>query len=280
MTLYHYTSGQGLFGIINSDELQCSNINFLNDPSEKSYFQDLCKLVFKESSECEQIFSTLFNDSFQKAVVNPFETFIASFSKNEDSLSMWNYYAKGNGYNIGLDIDKIIEENKDANLAIQKIDLVYDHEKQVMDTLNFIQSYKQSAEKYKEYDEKLKVVENEDDYHEYSLEQNYLIEEFNYGIYELGLGFKHKAYEREQEVRLIISEDEMEQRTTKFKVSENGVFVEYIPLRLNLKSNLKSITIHPLNGQLHFEGIKKFISFQSLSKETEIKVSNIPFRMV
>lgn len=280
MRLYHYTSGQGLFGIINSDELQCSNINFLNDPSEKSYFQDLCKFVCKESNDCKQIFSTLFNDSFQKAVVDPFETFIASFSKNEDSLSMWNYYAKGNGYNIGIDIDKIIEENNDVNLAIQKIDLIYDREKQIMDTLNFIQGHKESSDKYRDYDDKLKAVEKEDDYYEYSEEQNHLIEEFNYGIYGLGLGFKHKAYEREQEVRLIISENEMEQRTTKFKVSENGVFVEYFPLKLNLKSNLKSITIHPLNGQLHLEGTKKFVSLQNLAKETEIKVSEIPFRMV
>lgn len=280
MTLYHYTSGQGLFGIINSGELHCSNINFLNDPSEKSYFQDLLNLVFKESKECENIHSTLFNDSFQKAVVKPFDTFIASFSKNEDSLPMWNYYAKGNGYNIGLDIDSVIEQNEDINISIQKIELIYDQQKQLQDTLDFILGHKQNCDKYKELDEKLKAPKDIDEYYELGLEQNYLIEDFNNGIYKLGLGFKHKAYEREQEVRLIISENEMEQKTTKFKVSENGVFVEFIPIKLNLKTNIKSITIHPLNGQLHLEGTKKLISSQYFGKEIEIRVSSIPFRLV
>ena len=41
MTLYHYTSGQGLSGIFDSKELHCSNVNFLNDPSEQSYVYDL-----------------------------------------------------------------------------------------------------------------------------------------------------------------------------------------------------------------------------------------------
>lgn len=280
MILYHYTSGQGLFGIINSGELYCSNVNFLNDPSEKSYFKDLLFITFKEIPECEKIYSTLFNNSFQKSVVSPFDTFIASFSKNEDSLSMWNYYAKGNGYNIGLDIDSIIEQNKGTNLSIQKIELIYDQQKQLNDIKQFILGHKANCDKYEDLNERLRTEKDFNEYSKLSLEQNYLIEDFNGGIYKLGLGFKHTAYEREQEVRLIVSEDEIEQKTTKFKISDNGVFVEYIPIKLNLKGNIKSITIHPLNGQLHLEGTKKFIASQYFATKIEIKVSTIPLRLV
>lgn len=280
VTLYHYTNGQGIYGIINSDELHCSNVNFLNDPSEKSYFQDLLKPIFEDSKVCERIYSTLFNGSYQKAVVDPFDTFVASFSKNDDSLSMWNYYAKGNGYNIGLNIDEIIEQNRDSNLFIQKIELNYCKQKQIEDTLEFILSQKNNSDTYIELDEKIRIAKKEDDYYEFSRDQDYLIEEFNEGIHELMLGFKHHAYEPEQEVRLLISENKAEQETTRFKISENGVFVEYLPLKLNLRSSLKSISIHPLNGKLHLEGVKKFIASKDLSTEIEFNVSKIPFRIV
>src|SRR5689334_19474832 len=149
MTLYHYTSGQGLFGIINSGKLHCTNVNFLNDPSEQSYFQQILAIVFAEYEDTRDVYSTLFNESFQKAVLDPFEKFIASFSKNPDSLSMWNYYAKGNGYNIGLDIDKIIEQNGDSNLAIQKIELIYDQKIQIEKTKEFLQGHNINCNKYK-----------------------------------------------------------------------------------------------------------------------------------
>lgn len=280
MTLYHYTSGQGLFGIINSEELHCSNVNFLNDPSERSYFQNILDHIFKDSSECKRIYDTLFNDSFQKAVVDPFDSFVASFSKNADSLSMWNYYAKGNGYNIGLEIDDIIAQNRNTNVYIQKVELNYNKEEQIDRTREFILSQRNNCDKYHDLDKQILNAQNEDDHYEYTHEQDNLINDFNTEVYKLKLGFKHQAYEREQEVRLIISEFEPEQKTTRFKISENGVFVEYFPLKLNLKSKLKSITIHPLSGQLHLDGTKKFLSSKYLDKKIEIKVSTIPFRIV
>jgi hypothetical protein len=194
MTLYHYTSGQGIFGIINSGELHCSNVNFLNDPSEQSYFQELLVLVFKKSKECEKIYSTLFNDSFQQAVVDPFERFVASFSKNADSLSMWNYYAKGNGYSV-------IEENEDANLSIQKIELIYNEVQQLEDTTKFILSHKDNCDKWEQLDEELKTIKEDIDFN-LTLEQNYLMEDFNDGIHKLKIGFKHQAYEREHEIKV------------------------------------------------------------------------------
>jgi hypothetical protein len=280
MILYHYTSGQGLFGIISSGELHCSNINFLNDPSEKSYFQDLLTSVFNESTESKEIYKALYSDSFQRSVLTPGETFIASFSKNDDSLSMWNYYAKGNGYNIGLDIDSVIKENEDIDLSIQKVELIYDQEQQMKSTLDFILKHRQAYKEFKDLDERLASTILEDEYYHYSHLQHGFVGDFNIGIYRLGLGFKHKAYETEQEVRLIISENEAARQTTKFKVSDNGVFVQYIPIKLSLETNIESITTHPLNGQLHLEGIEKFFSSTFRGQKTKTRVSTIPFRIV
>src|SRR5688572_14351294 len=117
MTLYHYTSGQGLFAIVNSGQLHCSHIDFMNDPSESFYFSTVLENVFDKVPKTKEIYSTLFNESYHRAVADPFEKFIASFSMNEDSLSMWNYYSKGNGYNLGLDVDGIINNNQNENVS-------------------------------------------------------------------------------------------------------------------------------------------------------------------
>jgi hypothetical protein len=279
MTLYHYTSGQGIFGILNSGELHCSNVDFLNDPSEKSYFTDLLKVVLTDSNESNTIYQTLYNESYIQSIEDPFETFIASFSKNNDSLSMWNYYAKGNGYNLGLDIDKVIETNENSKLYIQKIELSYDKAKQIEETIIFILSQKANYKRYLEISELLKTNLSEDMYYDLGYEQHNITGEFNHYIHNFKLGYKHQAYESEEEVRLIISEHPTEKQKTKFKISENGVFVEYLPLKLNLETNLKSVTVHPLNGQLHLQGAKKFVN-SILSNKPEINISSIPFRIV
>jgi hypothetical protein len=280
MTLYHYTSGQGLYGILNSSQLHCSDVNFMNDPSERTYFLDLLEVVFIKAHDCKDIYSGLYNKSYQDAVTDPFDRYVASFSKNPDSLSMWNYYAKGNGYNLGLDIDKIIEANRDENFYIQKIELNYKREQQIDETVAFIRSQKENCNRYNEIGKIIKGGVSEDDYYDLGYEQHNLIGEFNEGIYKLALGFKHYAYEREEEVRLVISENEVEQKSTRFKTSENGVFVEYLPLKLDLKTNLKSVTVHPLNADLHLSGAKRFINSIFHNQKIDIKMSSIPFRLV
>ena len=120
MVLYHYTTGQGIFGILNSSKLHCSNINFLNDPSEETYFKEVLSEVLAASNECRAIHDKLYNQSYEEVILNPTAKFIVSFSKNPDSLSMWNYYASGNGYSIGIDIDSVITANKCFEMDILK----------------------------------------------------------------------------------------------------------------------------------------------------------------
>jgi hypothetical protein len=98
MKVFHYTTGQGLFRILNSQQLHCSNLRFMNDPSEEFYFDHLIKELLEQEEDLKFIYKNLYNPSYHKAVLNPTEKYIASFSKNGDSLPMWNYYSKGNGY--------------------------------------------------------------------------------------------------------------------------------------------------------------------------------------
>ncbi len=283
MILYHYTTGQGLFGILEKAELHCSCVNFLNDPSEDTYFDDIVKIAIADSEEAGKIFNALVNDSFIKNVADPFGRFIVSFSKNKDSLSMWNYYAKGNGYNLGIDIDKLIETKKNEVMSVIKIDLVYNRATQIESIISSLLSFKDAYKEHmdaREQEKKAISEQNEDDFYDAQYGQMQIESEVSTKIHELSLGFKHPAYEREEEVRLIISEPDREKNTKKFKVSESGVFVEYLPLAFDLESSLKSIMIHPLSGPLHIEGTRRFLASKYRKHKIEIGPSAIPFRII
>lgn len=146
MILYHYTSGQGLYGILNSSELHCSHVNFMNDPSEDIYFEEILTKVFEESPIAKNIYNAMYNESYIRAIADPFDRYVASFSKNRDSLSMWNYYAKGNGYNIGVNIENVIEENTDSQIDIQTIELIYNSAAQLEKTLELKFSVKPTSQ--------------------------------------------------------------------------------------------------------------------------------------
>lgn len=281
MTLYHYTSGQGLFGILDNAELHCSNVNFMNDPSENTYFSSLLDQVVKDSENAKLIHDSLFNQTYQDAFINSSEMFVASFCKNNDSLSMWNYYAKGNGYNLGIDIDKVIEDNKREDVSIQKIELLYDKTKQLEKIHEFFSSLSDYYKEYLQLEEDNEVTKSEVEYMETYQRQTQIEADFTDRLHQLRLQFKHHAYEREQEVRILIMEAPyINESFTRFKVYGNGVFVQYFPLTLKCKECLESVTIHPLNGDLHVEGTTKFLHYKLGVNNVSVSVSIIPFRIV
>src|SRR5262245_31729354 len=48
--LYHYTTAQGLHGMLTSGRVWATNVGFLNDPSEMRYAARLIRDVIKEES--------------------------------------------------------------------------------------------------------------------------------------------------------------------------------------------------------------------------------------
>ncbi|HAZ24715.1 MAG TPA: hypothetical protein DCY95_08835, partial [Algoriphagus sp.] len=99
----------------------------MNDPSEEFYFDQLMKQILeKKGDKFKSVHDVLFSESYRNAVLSPTERHVVSFSKNGDSLSMWNYYSKGNGYNLEIDLNKVIELNTTYDLYVVKVEINYD----------------------------------------------------------------------------------------------------------------------------------------------------------
>ena len=114
--LYHYTSAQGLRGILESGKLRATNFAYLNDAEELSYGKDLALRVLRETftTQTDARSSELDRLPFEFAAWNLDEVgsnvdyYIASFCEEADLLSQWRGYGHhGSRYCIGFDVERM-----------------------------------------------------------------------------------------------------------------------------------------------------------------------------
>lgn len=120
-SFYHYTSPEGLLGILQPDKtlLWFSQYNNLNDSSEGTHIVDIYKDTLEDllnEKEIDKSFYDIISDCEPltiKSFCNPsrngldpegcslttFNTYICCFSKKPDSIDMWRHYIKNNTCN-------------------------------------------------------------------------------------------------------------------------------------------------------------------------------------
>jgi hypothetical protein len=121
--LYHYTSQQGLLGILKSNTLWATEIRYLNDASEYIYGTDLIKSIITERSSKAKGDEKEFFDILDETadVLSEFHFFVVSLSEKGDLLSQWRGYTHdGNGFSVGFDfvgLEKVADQTKDFQLV-------------------------------------------------------------------------------------------------------------------------------------------------------------------
>lgn len=107
-TLYHYTDGRGLKGILETQTIWFTDYRHMNDPSELLHGIDMAKDVARIAANGAdgrvRLFLETLSDMFSpRNFSSNFEFFIASFSRDRDDLGQWRAYAdNGRGYAIGF----------------------------------------------------------------------------------------------------------------------------------------------------------------------------------
>lgn len=142
-SLFHYTTVGTLLTILKNKQFRFSNRLYLNDYSEGQYVLDVCKEniddIWPEDSKYEKDkFVAELSNLSEKLTYKQFSIYQLSLSKNGDSLSMWNYYAKGDGINIQLSSSKLLESFQTQFLTESQWpvgflhgSVVYDKQKQI-----------------------------------------------------------------------------------------------------------------------------------------------------
>ena len=187
---------------------------------------------------------------------------------------MWGNYSKGNGYNIGFEFEDVFGTKDDV--SINEVTMIYEISEQKEALVNFLKLNIQNLAILK--DLKFDIEENEDEYFRNHSRKQGMIADFNDILYYISLGFKHPAYKNEEEERIIISFDSGLEKGQRFRVSNKGTIVEFFPFKIDLKKNINSITLHPLNGDLQLRGLQNYLESKNL--DYDLKVSSIPFQEV
>jgi len=107
--IWHYTTADGLLGVLDSGSLFATQLACLNDQSELRYAvfmvrsaMQLMRLKPGEDPDRDYIFDFLDRAAMIDVLPNS-ELFVACFSRNGDELSQWRAYGGGeNGYAIAF----------------------------------------------------------------------------------------------------------------------------------------------------------------------------------
>lgn len=186
LTLYHYTSQDGLLGILRHNILWATDIRYLNDSSEHQYGKDLVEHTIENRKLIDPL-NAAFYDGLIGAtdLLTVFKHFVISLSEEKDLLSQWHGYTPiGSGFNIGLD-GSILAQNVRGSLNSTFVKCLYQPPEQINEINNLLNDTLYYYKGHHFPEEYLKARKSE--------------------FSSLSLAFKHPAFAAENEWRLVVS---------------------------------------------------------------------------
>lgn len=271
--LFHYTTVEGLIGILESKSLHAGKIHYLNDSKEFLYASDVCNRVVALSKNLEPIeVVRLFEkvaDFFSKMIGG--NIFIISLSENPNSLSQWRAYAPSGGYSIGFSTVALA-----ALAGPQKFKLarcIYDEKEQDQLMYGFMRSAA----------DRLKQINAEDEEGERKLFGKLYLE-----YCEIASTMKDPGFEEEKEWRLIGGPVDLKLTQIAVK-AKNSIAVPYFKFHLSNGKltdlpnvshlGINTIWIGPNRNQpLARLGLEDLLQHYGIH-EVEPLESNIPYRI-
>lgn len=268
--IYHYTSAAGLLSILKDSKLWFTRWDSLNDASENLIVHDCINEALDKYTQEHQFVKYIkeINNNqrkFKKEGYIDSDLYLASFSANSDSLAMWNCYSKNSrsdGYSIGFD-----NPNLFSNYPVILSKVIYDKEEQMKVVRNVLDRL------FRIYDSYIKNQDTSTDtYREVG-------EAFDFVFEDIGIFFKHSAFEVEKEVRVSIRKSDVDEKSIVHKIRESGaLLIPYLEIPFD-KALVKSVTISPtLADRPVRPGLQALKS--KLEMEFDIIQSKIPFRHI
>ena len=297
--IYHYTSPDGLLGIVKDKgiNLRFTRYDCVNDRSEGTdvlrCYALACRELFDSGAIDGSFFDKVRDIELDVSAVLSFninrrlslddraietggeyvplrcEAYICCFSREGDSLPMWNYYSKkgiSQGYNVGFDAGLTERENillqSDA-ISMEMVSVIYNDDEKIGDIKRIIEAvYKMSC--------------GETDG---SGCRQLITDELKKRMFR----FKSQFFAHEQEIRLVlyvpVEFPEACPETDRLRIkytSQNGYLIPYVDI-LYKKELLSRITVGPL--------LEKEISIRTLETIKtnycygyEIVTSSVPIR--
>jgi hypothetical protein len=281
--LYHYTDGRGLKGIIQSGQIWFTDYRHLNDPSELVHGIDMAhKAAQAIATGVDGLLVTfleLFVDMFRHSNFDAtLEFYIASFSRARNDLGQWRAYAdNGRGFAIGLAPGMFDVKNYPTDCRLPEFlgpviyadDQIFDRHHAALETAAaiFLETFNERSDLMRD-----KAIGT-------AFMQAFAREIIAQPLIWNCLTSKHRAYEHEQEARLVILGQPAQlwrHVTTRFRGSE---VVPYIKHPMPVRTNLAEIVIGPAAPADAERAIRVMLNSLGIDpKSVSIDQSRIPYR--
>ena len=298
-SFFHYTSPEGLQGILKNRHLFFTDCQFLNDRVERLHINTELKYFWAtQNSNYLKEFSTLLSNiqisgyedsaygTIEKSdIIEDCRYFVFSTSTKKDSLAMWRYYSKnGNcdGYCITLNTYALIDEwiDRDTGVAIEHGHVIYESSDKQAKILNQVEYLYDIWSRYEHSDGLNKII----------------IKSYSSWASYASLFFKHDRFSEEKEYRLVAiapakaisslsyTYKNQENKIYDFRISQ-GVLIPYIKIPFCTWNKdecyaISEILVGPSpNDDLKVAGIEYFIkSLDYDFPELRITKSIVPLR--
>lgn len=288
-TVYHYTSPEGLIGIITNKYLFATDLLYLNDAAEGQYalevLLDVCKEEFPDQKDLYKGLQGEISGMIKQAP-GKYHSYVISCSEKEDLLNMWNYYTKGSsveGYNIGFDINRLaksleikIDEKSDANskrrLKVKHGEVNYNIGKQKAEIKEVLHQFVDPLRKENDY------VKDQTGTLYYLIVRK---------VYHIGLFYKAPDYKGEKEYRFIFmpgivaKNDEWQREGIPYKEdyrNKNGILIPYQKCNFSTDS-VVSIMCSPTNDFTRTAAsVRRLLSFEFENVQNQIHQSSLKLR--
>lgn len=287
--VYHYTSPNSFLSIVDNKKLWFSDSQFMNDRSEYIYIKEIFEQAAKgtthqtnQKEDKDRFIDYILGVPYGGIILKPLPKGQKGFSRglmstryylfcaslNSDSHSLWSYYVKNNqyqGYNIGIDVNKLVKSISNPTWKITHGMVNYDREKQIK------QLNAKIIELSKQFNIDIQTGRNEDACIEHYQDElaEYLVQRCMF--------FKNPAFAHENEYRIVIEapattiDAENDKSKVGFHVSSSGLIVPHLEVNFEPEDVVKSIALAPMmEREVAKQGIRRLLS--STPQKTKVKI--------
>jgi hypothetical protein len=284
--LWHYTTPEGLMGIIESNALWATDIFYLNDSAEFMHGINIAREIIKQK------ISSL--DGDEKKHLGRFDgdlsfigpdhnssVYVCSLSKVEDELSQWRAYCRGGGFSIGFPRQGLIEAIQGQHFELKEC--VYDVSGQQKIINNLIDSHV------------VPYIQNPEQFSKIPCAPDMVSgivcggsNKFAWKLYSTCSTLKHPSFEREEEWRLVFDHGYAfeKDKNGKNKIgpkfrTKSGLIIPYICIKLPDSEDFwrqVRIIIGPTKYEKELKGSVHTLFRKYHATSIGITHSEIPFR--
>nr|WP_294681830.1 DUF2971 domain-containing protein [uncultured Anaerotignum sp.] len=287
--LYHYTTAEGIRGIVESREFIATKSDFLNDKLEFQYAVEVMERLIEKyivNVDLRKQFSAklqveierlgIISSACSSADEDEMSFYVVAFSKQQNNSLLWAEFTDFRGYCLEFDYEKIVEGFQERVFLHGTV--IYDEAEQMnvlLESLlscmrNLVDEGAKDLEGFFEED----AIPSED-----SLDK--LVEQMAVVCSVYAMFFKKSFFEGEEEYRFIFPPRKHEQGEDKpkFRLLDQ-IFLPYIMVRLKGEKEdlpLQSVMVGAKNNSdIAVRGMKYFLKTQGM--DIPVLLSDIPLR--